>query len=169
MNPMLIPRIGKVVVNISVGRGGEDLQAAERVVEEITGRTPVRTRAKKSIRPFDIKEGEPIGCKVTLRDEEAEDFLERALDANEGTLPFSSIDDQGNFAFGIQEHTNFDSIEYDPDIGIYGLDVVVQMERPGYRVKRRRVRPAKIGDEHRLSPEETAEFLRDNFDVEVER
>lgn len=169
MNPMLVPRIGKVVVNVSVGRGGEELQAAEQVVEQVTGHAPVRTRAKKSIRPFDIKAGEPIGCKITLRDEEAEDFLRRALAAKESSISFSSIDDQGNFAFGVKEHTNFDSIEYDPEIGIQGLDVVVQMERPGYRVKRRRVRPAKIGDEHRLTPEETAEFLRDNFDVEVER
>lgn len=169
MNQMLKPRIGKVVVNVSVGRGGDELRQAEHVVEQVTSKTPVRTRAKKSIRAFNIKEGEPIGCKVTLRDEEAEEFLTDALVASEKTLKLSQIDDQGNFAFGIEEHTNFPSIEYDPEIGIHGLDVIVQMERPGYRVKRRRIRPAKVGDEHRLSPEETADFIEETFDVEVER
>ncbi|MBS1263138.1 MAG: 50S ribosomal protein L5 [Methanonatronarchaeales archaeon] len=166
---MLKPRIGKVVVNVSVGEGGEELRAAEMVVEELTGRTPVRTRAKKSIRPFNIKKGEPIGCMVTLRGEEATSFLESALKAAEKNIELRSIDREGNFSLGVKEHTNFEGVEYDPEIGIHGLDVSVQMERPGYRVKRRRIRPSKVGSHHRLTPDDTAKFLDDEFGVEVER
>lgn len=169
MNPMLEPRIGKVVVNSSVGGAGDELRAAERVVEGLTGRKPVRTRAKQTTRPFGIKQGEPVGCMVTLRGREAEDFLDSALDAMEGNLSIGSMDERGNFSFGIEEHTSFEGVEYDPEIGIHGLDVSVEMERPGYRVKRRRMKTAEVGESHRLTPDDTVEFLEERFDLEVER
>jgi len=169
MNPMLKPRIAKVVVNASVGKGGEVLRSAEQVVEQLTGKSPVRTRAKSTIRTFDVKQGEPIGCMVTLRDEEAKEFIQDALNALEEPLKITQFDDEGNFSFGIKEHTNFEGVEYDPEVGIHGFDIAVEVERPGYRVKRRRIRPSKVGDEHRVTAEDTAEFLEDEFDVEVKR
>ena len=87
-NPMLIPRITKVTVNIGVGEGGARLQLAEKVLELLTGMKPVRTLAKSTNRELGTREGAPIGCKVTIRDlSNAESFLKDAFWVRENTLP----------------------------------------------------------------------------------
>jgi len=159
------PRIEKVVAHMGVGQGGVDLQNAENILEEITGQQTVRTTAKRTEPEFGIREGDPIGAKVTLRDESARDFLDRALPNVD--LDERQFDDTGNVSFGIEEHTDFPSQEYDPDIGIYGLDVTVNLVRPGYRVAKRDQVSRQIPSNHRLNPEDAVAFLEANFDVEV--
>ncbi|MXR20281.1 50S ribosomal protein L5 [Halobacterium bonnevillei] len=159
------PRIEKVVVHMGVGQGGVDLQNAEDILHEITGQDTVRTTAKRTEPEFGIREGDPIGAKVTLRGEDAFEFLERALPAT--NLSQQQFDDTGNVSFGIQEHTDFPSQEYDPNIGIYGLDVTVNLVRPGYRVAKRDKASRQIPSNHRLDPEDAVAFLESNFDVEV--
>ena len=166
-NPMLEPRIGKVVVNICVGRSGEPLEKAVRILEELTGQKPSIRRAKKTIRAFGIRRKEPIACMVTLRGERAEEFLRKALEAVGNRIPLRSFDEHGNFAFGIREHIDIPGVKYDPDLGIVGMDVIVNIERPGYRVARRRRAKSKIGRGHRVSREEAVEFIRSRFGVEV--
>ncbi|MFW6382793.1 MAG: 50S ribosomal protein L5, partial [Haloferacaceae archaeon] len=104
------PRIEKVVVHMAVGEGGRELQNAQGILEEITGQESVQTLAKRTIAEFDIREGDPIGAKTTLRDEAAEAFLETALPLVD--LSVSQFDDTGNFSFGVEEHTDFPSQEY---------------------------------------------------------
>ena len=159
------PSIEKVVVHMGVGQGGVDLQNAEEILEEITGQQTVRTTAKRTEPEFGIREGDPIGAKVTLRGEEAHDFLEGALPATD--LSQKQFDDTGNVSFGINEHTDFPSQEYDPNIGIYGLDVTVNLVRPGYRVAKRDQVTRQIPSNHRLDAEDAVAFLVSNFDVEV--
>ncbi len=159
------PRIEKVVAHMGIGQGGRDLGNAETILAEITGQQPVRTTAKTTEPAFDIREGEPIGTKVTLRDEDAVAFLETALDMVD--LDPTQFDETGNFSFGIAEHTDFPEQEYDPEIGIYGLDVTVNLVRPGYRVKKRDAATRSIPSRHRLTVEDAIAFVESTFGVEV--
>jgi len=167
-NPMRRILVDKVVVNIGVGESGERLQKAGELVKRLTGQKPVFTRAKKTIRDFGIRKKLPIGVKVTLRGKRALDFLRRALDARDFRLPESSFDQQGGFSFGIPDYTLFRDVRYDPDIGIFGMDVCVTLARPGMRVARRRRARGKVPRHHRVSREEAMEFVRKTFGVELE-
>ncbi len=165
--PMLKPRIEKVVVNLNVGKSGEPLDKASRVLKELTDQTPVKKAAKKTIRDFGIREGEPIAAVVTLRRQKAIDFLKKVLPVVDNKISRSSFDERGNFAFGIKEHIEIAGVRYDPDIGIFGMDICVTMARPGYRVKVRRRRNARIGPKHALTPEESVAFAKQTLGVEI--
>lgn len=172
-NPMRNIRIEKVVINVGVGEPGERLEKAEtilaRIVKTVTGvdAKPVRTIAKKKIPKWGIRPGLAIGVKVTLRGEAAETFLRAALEAVDNKISERSFDQQGNFSFGIREYIDIPGIKYDPSIGIFGMDVSVSLERPGYRVKRRKVRRAKVGKAHLITRDEAIAFVKDKFGVEV--
>ena len=160
------PAIEKVVVHMAVGEGGRELQNAQEILEEITGQHSVQTLAKRTIAEFNVREGDPIGAKTTLRGDDAHEFLETALALTE--LSVSQFDDTGNFSFGVAEHTEFPSQEYDPQIGIYGLDVTVTVVRPGYRVSRRDQETRSIPSGHQMTPEDAANYIEASFDVEVD-
>jgi large subunit ribosomal protein L5 len=161
------PRIEKVTINIGVGEAGERLKKAEKVLQNITKHKPVETLSKTTNKDWSIREQMPIGCKVTLRGKEANEFLKEALYTRQNKMSDYSFDDQGNLAFGIPDHTTFKSQKYDPSIGIFGMDICITMEKPGYRVKRRRVARAKIPQRHRIKKEETMAFFTKQFNVEV--
>lgn len=161
-------RIDKVTVNMGVGEGGEKLAKAETLLEQLTGQKPKKTLAKSTNPTFGIRKGLPIACKVTLRKEKAERFIEKALDAIDRKIKLSSIDRHGNVAFGIKEHIDLPGVKYDPAVGIYGMDVCLTIERPGYRVKRRKVRPRKVSKKHMVTREEAVKFLKSRYGVSVE-
>ncbi|RLF08596.1 MAG: 50S ribosomal protein L5 [Thermoprotei archaeon] len=158
-------KVGKVVVNMAVGASGERLMKAAQVLEKLTGQRPSFRKAKKTIKDFGIRKGENIACMVTLRGEKALDFLKRALAAVDFKLKRSSFDPFGNFAFGVREHISLPGVKYDPMLGIFGFDVCVSLERPGYRVERRRRRRSKVGKEHRVTREEAWEFVERELGV----
>ena len=166
-NPMLKPRIEKVTVNISVGKSGEPLEKAATILKQLTGQQPCKRKAKKTIRDFGIRKGEPIACLVTLRGEKAREFLKKTFRAVDNKLPKDSFDRYGNFSFGIEEHIEIPGTKYVPELGIYGMDVSVALGRPGYRVKRRRRAKSRIGSGHLLTAEEAMLFIKDEFEVEV--
>jgi large subunit ribosomal protein L5 len=163
---MLKPRIEKVVVNIAVGKSGEPLEKATKVLKEITGQTPCKRKAKESIRDFNIRKGESISCIVTLRGEEAIAFLNRVLPVIDKKISSRSFDRQGNFSFGIKEHIEISGVKYDPEVGIFGMDVCVAVTRPGYRVKNRR-KENRLGAKHVLTPEESMVFVKNRLGVEI--
>lgn len=165
--PMLRPRIEKVVVNLNVGKSGEPLDKASRVLKELTHQTPIKTKAKKTIRDFGIRQNEPIAAVVTLRKEKAIDFLKKVLPVVENRISSSSFDKQGNFAFGLKEHIEIAGVKYDPDIGIFGMDVCVSIGRPGYRVKNRRKEKTSVGSKHVVTPEEAKIFIKQTLGVEI--
>src|SRR4030043_783724 len=103
-HPMRMPRIEKVVVNLNVGKSGEPLEKANKVLAEITGQTPVKRKAKKTIRDFGIREGESIAVVVTLRKQQAIDFLTKALPVVDNKVARRAFDVRGNFSFGLKEH-----------------------------------------------------------------
>jgi large subunit ribosomal protein L5 len=164
---MLKPRIEKVVVNISVGKSGEPLEKAAKVLKEITGQTPCMRKARDTVRDFGIRKGESIACIVTLREEKAIEFLKKALPVIDNKIPARSFDAQGNFSFGIKEHIELPGVRYDPDVGIFGMDVCVSVTRPGYRVKNRRNGRAKIGSSHVLTAQEAMVYIKNTLAVEV--
>ena len=165
--PMLKPRIEKVVVNLNVGKSGEPLERASKVLEELTNQKPVKKRAKKTIRDFGLRKGESIACVVTLRKQAAIDFLKKVLPVVDNKISRSSFDRQGNFAFGVKEHIEIAGVKYDPDVGIFGMDVCVSVNRPGYRVKIRRKQKAHIGSKHLLTPDESVAFVKQTLGVEI--
>ena len=166
-NPMRQPRIEKVVVNIGVGEGGEKLQKAERVIEMVTGAKPARTISKVANRDWGLRVGAPIGVRVTLRGEDAEAFLRKALDIRQFKVPDYSFDDGGNLNFGVADYTDFPGMKYDPEIGVFGMDIAVVIARPGNRVKSRRLQARKIPKEHKVTREEAMQLIASKFNVEV--
>jgi large subunit ribosomal protein L5 len=159
-------RVGKVVINIGVGRSGEPLEKARHALEELTNRQPSVRGAKKSVRDFNIHKGEPISAMVTLRRDPAYEFLRRVIAANRNILKSSSFDNYGNISIGIREHIDIPGTKYNPEIGIFGMDVCVSLTRPGYRVAKKRDRHP-IGKDHRIGKEEAIRFFKEEFGAEV--
>lgn len=161
--------ISKVVVNMSIGVGGETLAKAKTILENLTGQKPTDVLAKSTNRDFGLRKGEAMGCKVTLRGNRAKEFAKRALDAKDFELPATSVDRAGNVSFGISEHIQIPGVKYDPDLGIFGMDVCICTERPGYRVHRRRRGRHKIPQRHRITPEESMMILSQELGIQFTR
>ncbi len=166
-NKMEEVRIEKVVVHMSIGSDWERLQKAAKLLEMLTGHKPVIRRAKKTIKAFGISRKQPISTMVTLRGSDAEDFLRKALEAVDNKIKASSFDDRGNIAFGIKEHLMIPGVRYDPEIGVFGMDVMVHLVKPGYRVKVRRYRRSRLGKRNIVTKEEAINFMKEKFGVEV--
>lgn len=168
MSSMSELSIDKVVLNIGVGQAGDRLSRASRVLEMLTSHKPAVTSSKSTIRDFNIRKGLNIGVKVTLRKKEAEDFLTRAFYAKDYKIPSYSFDRQGNAYFGISDYTDFKGMKYDPDIGIFGMDVaIVFKRRGGYRVKNRKVASRSVPQSIRVSKEESIGYLKEHFNVKT--
>jgi large subunit ribosomal protein L5 len=166
-NPMRELLLEKVTVNIGVGEAGDRLQKARKILEQVTGQKPVTTRAKTTNRDLGLRPGMEIGCKVTMRGEPAEAFLKKAFWTRNNKIAEYSFDSEGNFSFGVADYTDFEGAKYDPEIGIFGMDVTVTLMRRGKRVSRRRMLRARIPAHHRVSQEEGREWVRSKFQVEV--
>ncbi|WP_414469323.1 50S ribosomal protein L5 [Methanobacterium sp. ACI-7] len=167
MNPMEEVKIAKATINIGVGDAGERLSRAEKLIESITGQQPVRTYSKVTNPEFGIRKGQPIACKVTLRGEKANNAIKMILDGIENRLKTRQFDSQGNVSFGINEHIDIPGMRYDPDIGIFGMNISVTFEKPGYRIKRRKIQRKKIPVKHMVTPEETMEYMKEKFQVKI--
>jgi len=167
MNAMREVRIEKVVVNIGVGEAGERLVKAQKVLEMVTGHKSVQTASRTINRDWGIRKGMPLGCKVTLRGEDAEAFLKKALPIREMRVPEYSFDKEGNMSFGISDYTDFEGMKYDPEIGIYGMDINVVLRRAGNRITKRALLRRSIPKGHRVQRDEAIQFMKDNFNVKV--
>jgi large subunit ribosomal protein L5 len=160
--------VHKVVINVGVGRSGEPIDKAKNALLELTNQQPAVRGAKKTVRDFGIHKGEPIGVVVTLRREPAIEFLKRVVAAKNNVLKLSSFDNYGNISVGIHEHIDIPGTKYNPEIGIFGMDVNIVLNRPGYRIAKKSRKSSKIGKTHRINREEAVEFFKQQYGVKVE-
>ena len=131
---MAVPKVTKVTLNMGVGEAMNDKKVLERAVEDMTliaGQKPLVTKARKSVANFKIRDGMPIGCKVTLRGDRMYEFLQRLIsiaiprERDFRGLEVKSFDGRGNYSMGIKEHIIFPEVNFDRIDKIRGLDVVV--------------------------------------------
>ena len=133
-NVFQVPRVKKVVINMGVGKGADDIKILEAALADLTtisGQKPVITRAKKAIANFKIKQGSPIGCKVTLHGAKMYEFLDRLINSalprirDFRGVPSDAFDGSGNYALGLHEQTIFPEIEADKVARVQGMDVII--------------------------------------------
>jgi|TARA_Y100000310_G_scaffold97157_2_gene94817 large subunit ribosomal protein L5 len=156
-NPMQEIRIEKITLNIGAGAEPARVEKGVKLLSTISGMKAVEARAKKRIATWKIRPGLGIGARVTIR-RNTEDLLKRLLKANDMIISSRKFNENG-FSFGINEYINIPEVKYDPKIGIIGLNVSVTLKRPGFRVKKRKLAPAKISSSHRITKENAIEFV----------
>jgi large subunit ribosomal protein L5 len=167
MNKMREIRIEKVTLNMGAGEAGAKLEKYVNLLNKITGRKPVQIVSQKRIPTWSVRPGLAIGTKVTVRGKDAEELLKRLFAAVENTIKPSSFDDEGNFAFGVPEYIDIPGMEYIVELGIVGLEVAVTLQRPGFRIKRRKFNTKKIPAKHRITAKDAQEYLQNKFSVKI--
>ena len=159
--------LDKVTVNICVGNDKQAMNKAEKLIKLVTNKTPVYATAKRRLATWQLRPGVPIGYKVTLRGNDAKEFLGWVLKSKNNTVSKSSLDETGNFSLGVPEYLDLPGMKYDAEIGIMGFELMATFTRPGFRIKNRRLRKSKIPKRHKVTQEEVMEFMKENFGAEV--
>ena len=157
--------LNKIVLNIGVGKSGEILKSAQTALNQITNKISCMRNAKKAHRDWGVRSGEPIGAAITIRKKNAEILLKNLLVSKKNILKSRSFDNFGNVSFGILEHIDIPGVKYDPDVGIFGLNVSVSLIRPGFNI---RSKHKKIGKKHKITSVEAKQFMSTNFGVELQ-
>ena len=155
--------VEKIVLNIGCGITLKP-ETAKTVLERLTGKTAIIIHSHKRS-TFNVPQGRPIGCKVTIRND-IDTFLNRLFEAKERKLSPSSFDRQGNFAFGVKEYIDVPDMEYDPKIGIIGMDVCITLQRKGYSIKRKKV-SRKVGKGHLINRDDAIEFIKKTYSIQI--
>jgi large subunit ribosomal protein L5 len=167
IHPMKQIRVEKLTLNIGAGKDTQLLNKGVKLLQALTGIPPVKTITQKRIPGWGLRPGLPIGAKITLRGEQATSFIPRLLAAKELKLAERNYDNVGNISFGIPEYIDIEGAKYDPEIGIIGLQACITLERPGYRVKRRRNRTGVLDKRHVITKDEAMVFMQEQFKVQL--
>jgi large subunit ribosomal protein L5 len=166
-NVMKEIRLEKVVLNMGLGKSGDAVEIAKKALEQISNKKVNDRPAKKAIRDWGVRKGEPIGAAVTIRGNDGKELLKRLLEAKGNKVNGRSFDNMGNLSFGILEHIDIPGIKYDPKIGILGLNVTVRLVRPGFSITARSKHKASVGKHHRITPDEAKAYLTKEFGASV--
>jgi len=156
-------KISKLCINTCVRPREAKLEKAAKVLEQITGQTPFKSKSRLTIRGWGIRRNEEIACGVTVRGEKARELLESALRVKDFELPGTCFSNNGCFGFGISEHIDL-GIKYDPACGIFGLNYFVVLEKAGNRVAKRRRCKSRLGNKQRINQTEAQKWFVDNFE-----
>lgn len=167
MNVMRDIRIEKLTLNMGTGKEQSTLDKGMKLLNALTNEKPVKTITQKRIPEWGVRPGLPVGCKLTLRKEKAVEMIKRILDAKTNTLKNENFDEAGTVSIGIPEYIDIKDAKYDPDIGVIGLQACITLERPGFRIKRRRYLKSKIPVQHRIIKAEAIEFMKKKFNVKI--
>ena len=167
MNSMQQVRIEKLTLNFGSGTNKTKLEKGMKILEVIGGKKPVQTVSKKRIPTWGLRPGMPVGCRATFRKATAEQLTKRLLAAKNFELEERNFDNRGTVSFGVPEYIDIEGVKYDPSIGIIGLEAMITLERPGYRVKKRSYKPAKVGKNQRITKEDAIAFMQKKFDVKI--
>ena len=159
--------ITKVVLNMGIGKSGDPIEMGKKALEQITGKKPNARNAKKTLRDWGVRKGEPIGVAVTVRGDDATKLLKKLLVTKDNQIKERVFDNEGNLSFGLKEYIDIPEIKYDPKIGILGLEVSISLTRPGFNIKLRSRRKTKIGKNHRITKNDTIKFLTEEFGVKI--
>lgn len=168
MNVMKTIKIEKLTLNVGAGTNQEVLKKGMKLMKNLTGVEPVKTISNKRIPSWGVRPGLPVGCKITLRGAEIKPLIKRLVAAKENKLAKNCFDKEGNVSWGIHEYINVPDLNYDPSIGIMGFQVSVTLTRPGFRVKERRKLPSKVGKSQKITQEESIDFFKNEFNIQVE-
>lgn len=166
-NPMREIKIEKVTLNIGAGQPGDKLDKAMKLLKGISDMKPIQTKTMKRIPTWGLRPNLAIGCKVTVRGKKSEELLSKLLKAVDNNLDQAKFDSSGNFSFGIKEYIDIPEVNYDPDIGIIGLEIAVTLERAGYRIKKRKINKSSIAAKHRVNREDAMQFMENKFKVNI--
>lgn len=160
-------KIEKLTLNIGAGKEPANLDKGIILLKNITGIDPVKTITQKRIAGWGLRPGLPIGCKLTLRRTEAQELIKRLLVARSNILSRNNFDEDGNVSFGIHEYIDIPGVKYDHKIGIMGLQASITLERPGFRIKKRKILKRKIPSRHRIRKDAAIDFMKKNFDIKL--
>jgi len=160
-------RIEKITLNVGCGGDPQKIEKASKLLEMLTGRKPVVTKSKKRS-TFGLPKGKPVGVKVTLRKKLAKELFGKLVQAVNRKVKASQLDKDGNLNVGIKEYIDIPGVKYQHAIGMMGFDAAITFERPGYRIKRRRINNRDIPKKHKINKEEVVNLLKNNYGVEIE-
>jgi len=160
-------KVVKLTLNIGAGKEQAVLERGVSLLKQITGIDPIKTITQKRIPGWGLRPGLPIGCKITIRGAGASKLIKRLLTAKNNMLSKNNFDEEGNVSFGIKEYIDIPETKYDPKIGIMGLQASITLERPGFRVKKRKVMKRAIPRGHRISRDDSIGFMKDRFGIKI--
>ena len=163
-NKMKNIRIEKITLNIGSGIEAENAEKAVLLLTKISGAKVIKTVTQRRIAAWKIRPGLPVGAMVTLRGKKAVEILKALLHAVSFKVKKSSFTKNG-FSFGVKEYIEIPGLKYDPKIGIIGLEAAVSLARPGFRIKRRKIKPAKMHYKHEISAEEGWDWAEKNLGI----
>lgn len=168
MEKMKEIRIEKMTLNIGVGKNPALLDKGVMLLTQISGMTPIKLVTQKRIAGWGIRPGLAVGCKVTIRSQtKIKELLIRLLQAKDNVLTEKQFDDNGNIAFGIHEYINIPGVNYDPKIGIIGLQACLTLERPGFRIKKRKNQKRKIPIRHKIQRLDAIKFMKADYNIQI--
>lgn len=163
-NPMQEVKLDKVVLN--VGGTGEKLEKGFKLLQMISGKKPIKIKARKRIPTWNVRPGLEVGTKVTIRGKDAEEMLKKLLPAIDNTLKEKQIK-TNSFSFGIHEYIEIPGIEYMRDVGIMGFEITAVFTKPGKRVQKKKVKRGKA--KIKVMPKEIENYIVTKFNTKILR
>jgi large subunit ribosomal protein L5 len=159
--------IEKITLNFGAGKEQKKLEKGIKLIKTLTGIEPVKTVTQKRIPGWGLRPGLPIGCKLTLRGNKAQEALNRLLEAKDRILSENNFDNHGNISFGLSEYIDIPGMSYDPEIGVIGLQVSLTLKRPGFRLRRRKMFNKPLSKKIIITKEDSISFMKESFNVSI--